>query len=240
MTEKPFSGFPAGAEITPIPNLFFAKVMPQIEDITELKIVLHVFWLLSYRRCSPQFVTFGELLSDPNLIGIIRGGAEDRDEMLRNALHLAVQHGILLDLRLYRDGEPEDVYFINNEAGRRTVDRVERGKFVLPGLIPKKEEKPETSLPSDIFKLYEQNIGMITPIIAEELQGAEKLYPSDWIESAFKEAVILNKRSWKYIAHILERWAVEGKSDGKFGRYSKKEGDPDKYIRGKYGHMVKR
>ena len=228
MTEKPFSGFPEGAEITPIPNLFFTKVMPQIEDITELKMVLHIFWLLSYRRCPPQCVTFGELLSDPNLIGVIGRGTEDRDEILRHALYLAVQHGIMLKLKFDRDGEPEDAYFINNEAGRKMVDRVERGKLVLPGLIPKKEEKPETSLPSDIFRLYEQNIGMITPIIAEELQEAEKLYPSDWIESAFKEAVILNKRSWKYITHILERWAVEGKGDGKLGRYSKKEGDPDK------------
>jgi DnaD/phage-associated family protein len=94
--------------------------------------------------------------------------------------------------------------------------------------------------PADIFSLYEQNIGMLTPMIAEALQEAEKLYPAEWIESAFKEAVALNKRSWKYIARILERWAIEGKDDGKSRRDSKKEDDRDKYIRGKYGHMVKR
>jgi DnaD/phage-associated family protein len=81
---------------------------------------------------------------------------------------------------------------------------------------------------------------MLTPIIAEQLQEAEELYPAEWIESAFKEAVGLNKRSWRYIARILERWAIEGKDDGKLGRDFKKEDDREKYIRGKYGHMVKR
>jgi DnaD/phage-associated family protein len=91
----------------------------------------------------------------------------------------------------------------------------------------------------NIFDLYEQNIGMITPIIAEELKEAERLYPPQWIEEAFKEAVTLNKRSWKYIARILERWASEGKDSGEYKRDIKKD-DPDKYIKGKYGRFVKR
>jgi DnaD/phage-associated family protein len=91
----------------------------------------------------------------------------------------------------------------------------------------------------NIFTLYEQNIGMITPMIAEELKEAEKLYPPLWIEEAFKEAVTLNKRSWKYIARILERWTSEGKDSGEYKRDIKK-GGPNKYIKGKYGHLVKR
>jgi DnaD/phage-associated family protein len=91
----------------------------------------------------------------------------------------------------------------------------------------------------NIFAIYEQNIGMITPMIAEELKEAERLYPPRWIEEAFKEAVTLNKRSWKYIARILERWASEGKDSGEHRRDIKKDG-PDKYIKGKYGHLVKR
>jgi DnaD/phage-associated family protein len=95
-------------------------------------------------------------------------------------------------------------------------------------------------LRADIFALYEQNIGLLTPMIAEELKEAEKTYPTAWIESAFKEAVSSNKRSWKYIARILERWLAEGKDDGKPGGHPKKGIDPDKYIKGKYGHLVRR
>jgi DnaD/phage-associated family protein len=106
--------------------------------------------------------------------------------------------------------------------------------------VVSKEEAAGTSPQLNIFTLYEQNIGMLTPMIAEELKEAEKLYPSDWIGGAFREAVRLNKRSWKYIARILERWAAEGKSDGKPGRDLEKESGSAKYVRGRYGHMVRR
>ena len=41
---------------------------------------------------------------------------------------------------------------------------------------------------------------MLTPMIADELREAEKLYPPDWIRDAIKEAVIHNKRKSEYIA----------------------------------------
>jgi DNA replication protein len=239
MTKKPFTGFPVRAEVTPIPNLFFTAVMPKIDGVTELKIILHVFWLLSRRRGYPQFVTYKELLSDTVLMSGIGGGTKPKDEVLRLALKQAVEHGIVLHLRLDRDGQPEDVYFINSEAAKEAIGKIQQGDFPQLVLTSRKGEVAEAA-PPDIFSLYEQNIGMLTPMIAEELQDAEKLYPADWIESAFKEAVSLNKRSWKYIARILERWTVEGKDDGKPRRDFKKEDDPDKYIKGKYGHIVRR
>ncbi|HUT96533.1 MAG TPA: DnaD domain protein, partial [Dehalococcoidales bacterium] len=91
----------------------------------------------------------------------------------------------------------------------------------------------------DIFSLYEQNIGMLTPMIAEELRDALKVYPENWINDAIKEAVSNNKRKWSYISAILERWTTEGRDDGTYRGDSKKT-DPDKYIKGKYGHMVGR
>jgi DNA replication protein len=239
MTKKPFSGFPAGAEITPIPNLFFTVVMPKIDGVAELKVILHVFWLLSRRRGYPQFATYSELLSDTVLMSGIGGETKPKDEVLRLALEQAVEYGIMLHLRLDRDGQPEDVYFINSEAAKEAISKIQQGDFPQLVLAPRKGEVAEAAQP-DIFSLYEQNIGMLTPMIAEELQEAEKLYPADWIESAFREAVSLNKRSWKYIARILERWTVEGKDDGKSRRDFKKEDDREKYVRGKYGHMVKR
>jgi DNA replication protein len=142
-----------------------------------------------------------------------RLSAELNEETLRQALGSTVKHGALLHSTLNIDGMLEDVYSL-------TVDSRQ------PPAI-------------NIFALYEQNIGMITPMIAEELKEAEKLYPPQWIEEAFKEAVTLNKRSWKYIARILERWAREGKDSGEYKRDIKKDG-PDKYIKGKYGHLVKR
>ncbi len=241
MSQKPFSGFPEGAVVTPIPNLFFTAVMPHIKDIIALKTVLHIFWLLSRRRGYPRFVTFTELSIDPDLIkAIAEEGTKSTDAVLKRALALAVQSGAILHFSFDKDGTTVDTYFMNTEAEKKTIDRIRQGELVLPGLLPQRQNVPETRQLSDIYSLYEQNIGMLTPMIAEELQGAEDLYPADWIESAFREAVSQNKRNWKYIARILERWTSEGRNDGKPGRNFKKESGSIRYVRGKYGHMVKR
>jgi len=51
-------------------------------------------------------------------------------------------------------------------------------------------------------------------MIAEELRDAERTYPAEWIADGFREAVELNKRSWRYVLRILERWRREGRGDG--------------------------
>ena len=56
-------------------------------------------------------------------------------------------------------------------------------------------------------------MGPITPQIADDLAEAEGLYPAPWIADAFREAAELNKRSWRYIQRILERWHDEGRDD---------------------------
>ena len=63
----------------------------------------------------------------------------------------------------------------------------------------------------DIYTLYEQNIGPLTPILSERLREAAKLYPAAWVEEAFAEAVNYNRRSWAYVARILENWAADGR-----------------------------
>lgn len=242
MAIKHFSGFPEKAEVTPVPTLFLTSLMPHIDDIAEIKAVLHIFRLLSRRRGYPRFVTLTELSNDSILLtGMAVDNTKSAEVVIRGTLDLAVQQGILLHLKLDKDGKPEDIYFINTDTAKKIIGKVQRGELILSGLTPQKQEASQaTAKLPDIFTLYEQNIGMLTPLIAEELQEAEKRYPADWIESAFKEAVTLNKRSWKYIARILERWTVEGKDNGKLGRNIKKQSDPDRYIKGKYGHMVKR
>jgi len=63
----------------------------------------------------------------------------------------------------------------------------------------------------NIFNLYEQNMGMLQPLLAEELMEAEQAYPPEWIEEAFRIAVANNVRRWAYVRSILERWAREGR-----------------------------
>jgi DNA replication protein len=215
MPDRQLSSSQRERDFVSLPDSFFTQVVPKIQDLAELKVVLYASYLTlrKPKRLPPDIigVTYKELRT-----GGCRLSAELGEETLHQALDSAVKHGILLHSSLNIDGMLEDVYSL--------AASIHRGS------------QPPTA---NVFALYEQNIGIITPMIAEELKDAEKLYPPQWIEEAFKEAVTLNKRSWRYIARILERWASEGKDSGEYKRNIKKD-DPDKYIKGKYGHLVQR
>jgi DNA replication protein len=237
---KQFDGFPARMQYTPIPNLFFSSLMPQIKDISELKITLYIFWLVYGKRGYPRFVTYRELLINKNLIISLGEEGKPVEEVLGYALEMAVKRGTILHLVVDVSGVPEDAYFINTEADRRKVAKIQNGELALAGLKAGKQTQTtiDTEPLPDIFTLYEQNVGMLTPMIADELRDAEKLYPEGWIRDAIKEAVSLKKLNWRYIERILERWTAEGKGDGTYQRDTKT--GSDKYTKQKYGHIFKR
>jgi len=236
---KPFQGFPARMTFTPIPNLFLNRLMPDISDITELKTTLHIMEILYLKKGSPRSVTFNELLDNPNLISSLKESTVPAEEALRKALEKAIKRETILHLVIKQDGKSEDIYLLNTPSDRQAVAKIKNGELKLPGVkIGAKMEANSDERPN-IFTLYEDNIGMLTPMISEELKEAEKLYPITWIQDAIKEAVNQGKRKWSYIAAILENWSTEGRSDGTYKQDSKKD-DPDKYIKGKYGHMVQR
>jgi DNA replication protein len=234
-----FKGFPSKMKFTAVPDLFLTKLLPQISDIAELKTTLHIFQILYHKRGYPRFTTHKELLGDKSLMSSLKGDTQPPDKALRRALEMATKRGTIIHLALERDGKPEDIYFLNTEAERQVMAKIQKGELELTGLKAREPAYVNAEEPPDIFTLYEQNIGMLTPMIADELRDAEQFYPQYWIRDAIKEAVALNKRSWRYITKILENWSAEGKSDGTYRGYSKKT-DPDKYIKGKYGHMVQR
>ena len=236
---KQFEGFPARMQFTPIPNLFISKLLPQIEDINELRVTLHIFQVVYGKRGYPRYVTLRELLADSGLVKSLGGNSEEYKQLLSGALDLAVKRGTILLLELDRDGEPELLYFINSENDKKVLEKIRNGEIVLKGLESGKTAGfVETETPPDIFTLYEENVGMLNPLIAEWLKEAEKLYPESWIRDAIKEAVSLNKRNWRYIDRILENWSAEGRSDGTHKRSSKT--GTAKYDKQKYDHLIKR
>ena len=234
MSREPFPGFPAKSSYTPLPDMFFSRLLPEAEDIGELKVLLHIFWRLYRKKGSARFVTLEELEADEVLA---RGLGADPARSLGEALSRAVEHGFLLQAAVQTGGQARKIFAINGEAGRRALAGIDPGQ-TFPN--PEAESAPASKVPPNIFVLYEQNIGLLTPMIAEELKEAEKLYPPSWIEDAFREASNLNKRSWRYISRILERWATEGRGSGEPGRDSKKKGNPGRYFKGKYGSLVQR
>jgi len=78
----------------------------------------------------------------------------------------------------------------------------------------------------NLYELYEQNIGLITPMMADQLKLDEAEYPYEWIVEAIDEAVQHNARSWKYVSAILKNWKDKGR-----GPREEKPGDIDEFRR---------
>jgi DnaD/phage-associated family protein len=209
-----FPGFPAGKlAVTPVPNLFFSDLLPTIDNLAELKVTLHLFWLIGRKTGALRYARLDELLSDERLLAGLAVSPLAGEAILRDALERAIARGSLLHLTVQRAGATEEWYMVNSANGREVIEKLRAGELdVLADVAEDVQLQVERPL---IFVLYEQNIGLLTPLIANELRDAEKHYPADWIADAFREAVTMNKRSWKYVVAILERWRAQGKDAGR-------------------------
>ena len=228
--KPPFAGFPTGAMRTPIPNVFFSEVLPQIEDEAELRVTLYVFYALARRKGYPRFVTLNELRAEAPLLAALGNGSDaGATEKLERGLEAAIERGTLLflDIELGSTPSPPEgrgqgegfsrLILLNTASDRRAVEQLQDGRIQLGRALPP-VRAAAASPKGNVFQLYEENIGPLTPIVAEELREAEALYPVEWIEEAFREAALLNKRSWRYAEAILRRWATEGRKREKAGR----------------------
>jgi DNA replication protein len=224
-----FAGFPSGALATAIPNLFFTAVLPRITDPAELVVSVYFFFAHSRKKGQPRFLTYAELAADDILVAALDSLGEGA---LRRGLDAGVERGTLLRVDA---GQAQELYFLNTAAGRREAAAAEADLGGLGRLIPPPPEPREPK--PNIFELYEQNIGPLTPMVAEYLKDAEKEYPADWFQPAFRRAVEQNKRRWSYIAGILRRWEAEGPDYEKAGRDLEGPGRK-RPLSGRYRHLV--
>ena len=235
----------------PVPEAFFTRLLPEIEDSAELKVTLHLFWLLAQKKGDPRCVSDRELLADMVLLRSLKRKGDPRpvEERLRHGLEQAVARGSILRIYLKLLSETSDEeelvgwYFFNTARSRKIVNELQGGELVPASLLAAQDNEPgeQTQVYMDsgsveptgragvlrgheralqvqvqierpnIFILYEQNIGLLSPLIADELRDAADSYPAEWIETAFREAVLHNKRKWSYIRAILRRWETEGR-----------------------------
>ena len=218
-------GFPARMEYTPVPSPFLGLLLREISDMAELKCALRIFWHLHQKRTALRCVSLLELREDPVIA--MRGKA------LARVLEGLVQRGVFLVASL----EGQEVVLLNTPQNRGAL---ERKNGMLLEEVPGDGEAlgPPLEKPPNIFRLYEENVGLLTPMIAEELKEVEATYPEAWVREAFQESVRQNKRSLSYITRILERWAQEGRGDGEPGRRPKEIGAEE--YRQRYGAAWRR
>ncbi len=222
-----FVGFPSGkVHMTPIPAQFFSELLPEINHLGEMKVTLYAIWFLDRLEAPVRYITYADFASEERLVkGLGQDGLED-------ALERATQRGTLLKVKLSETGE-DTLYFLNTPRGRAAVESIQKGEW-----RPNIEDHPPVSLDIErpnIYRLYEENIGPLTPLIADMLREAEQMYRLDWIEEAIRIAVQNNVRRWKYGEAILRSWQEEGR-DGTNRRDSEK--DRRRYIEGEFADYI--
>jgi DNA replication protein len=231
-----FDGFKAGKyRHIKVPAPFFSDLLPLIDDLAELKVTLFCLWALPQKDGNFRYLRDRDFLHNATLMESLRlaGSEAEPADTLHHALERAVERGTLLQVEVTLDSGAETLYFMNSAAGRRAAESVQGGKWQ-----PGDAHNPVEILPErpNIYQLYEANIGSITPMIAEELKDAEAEFPAFWLEEAVRLAVEHNKRSWRYIRAILDRWDREGRDRGLAGRLAQPDGQ--KYISGKYATFI--
>lgn len=225
-----FTGFSTDDPIR-LPQEFFTEVLPGITQPAEMKVTLHVFYLLKASRRRPRMVEWATLCADITLVRSLRVIAPLRpfEDVLVDGMDAAVRRGTLLHVPVPDGPRVGNWYLANTERNRTWAVRASNGDISWlppPAVMP--SERPS------LFKLYEQNVGILTPMLVVELREAEEMYPSDWFVDATREAVRSNKRSWRYIRAILERWARDGREG-----HSNVAEDPQRYISGALSDIVK-
>jgi DNA replication protein len=205
---------------------------------------LHVLRLLHGQPKPPRFVRRASLVTDAGLLqalGQVSGAASQ--QLVSDALGRAVARGTLLAVTVTDGAIEDECYLLNTRANERIAQQVLEGERLLGelGPVPAPHEPAHLDERPTIYDLYEQNIGLLTPLLAEELTEAAESYPAPWIEDAFREAVTQNKRSWRYVRRILEAWASQGRGNrgATWGRPSPPE-DSSKYLEGRHGRLTRR
>lgn len=217
-----FSGFPEGKQrLVPIPGKFFTELLPQIDHLAELKVTLYAFWLLDHMEGAFRYLKRADFAENADFMNGLAPTTRQAAAVLDDGLRRAVKRGTLLRVELPVEGGVEMLYFLNSPRGRAAVHAIQRGEWRYTGDVQRPVEIRDEA--PNIYRLYEENIGVITPLIAEELIEAEESYPSEWISDAFRIAVENNVRNWRYVSAILNRWKEKGRDERKNRRDTEKD-----------------
>jgi DNA replication protein len=228
-----FGGFSGGSRATAVPNVFFTTLLPQIAEPSELIVSVYLFFFFGRRRDTSLATTLRDLMAELPLVQALQKLPGDPRASLRDGLRRAVERGTLLKLANTDGGE--DSYVINTQAARRSFER----RAPAARNDADFDDPVSSAVRPNIYALYEDNIGPLSPLIIDDLGEAEQAFPPAWIEAAFREAVENNHRSWRYISRILQRWSIEGPDYEATGRRPARDtGSRRRTIGGPYRRVV--
>lgn len=230
-----FRGFPdSKIRFTPLPSQFFTELLPSINHAGELKVILYTFWRLDRMEGAFRYLKRQDFVDDERFMQGLAMDGSDALASLDDALSRCVARGALLEATLDLEEGKVTYYFLNSPKGRAAVNAIANGEWRPSG-------DPDAPLDfslehPNIFRLYEEHFGPLTPMIAERLRDAETTYHPEWIEDAMRIAIENNVRRWTYIEAILRRWQEEGRDERKDRRDTEK--DRRRYVEGDFADFI--
>ena len=186
-----------------LPSAEFAVALADIDHLAELKLTLRFLAMLQQKEASYRYLRYDELQADDILMRALK-----TQDALVDALQRGIARGTLLEAQIESDGCARRLFAWNDADGRAWQRQIQAGEW-QPAAVDEIEVLPPR--PS-LYALYEDNLGLLTPMIAEAIRDAERAYPREWIEDAMRYAVQRNARSWRYVHKMLENWQQEGRS----------------------------
>ncbi|MYE78216.1 MAG: DnaD domain protein [Chloroflexi bacterium] len=186
-----------------LPAAEFAAALAEIDHLAELKLALCILALLQQKEGCYRYLGYDELLADEVLMRALGTQAA-----LVDALHRAVARGNLLEAQVTIAGCARRLFVWNDADGRVWQRQLQAGEWQPTAADEIEALPPRPSL----YALYEDNLGALTPMIAEAIGDAESTYPREWIEDAMRYAAQRNARNWRYVQKMLENWQQEGRS----------------------------
>jgi DNA replication protein len=232
---KEFTGFPdRRMQFTGIPDLFFRNLLLDIDHLGELKTTLYAFWLLNQMEGAFRYLRRDIFLQDQVFMQGLAADPQEAVKELNEALDRCIERRTFLKTSLDLEDGRQDLIFLNTPKGRASLQAIEKGEWRHSG----DPDSPLELIPQapNIYDLYEENIGPLTPMIAETLRDAEQSYPYPWIEDAVRIAVENNVRRWSYVDAILKRWQEGGRDERTDRRDTEK--DRRRYVEGEFSDFI--
>ena len=196
------------------------KSIKNLNNINEIKIFLRIIHLIYQKQnlnTETFELSFDEISNDPVTLKLLGPNSLTKDQTTKKLKEIC-------DVLIMKD-------FINQKIYTNKVTGITKTVFHMETFEKTNDPVISENNPKNIFELYEDNVGMLNPMIVDELIQAENKFPFNWIVDAVKESTPRNKRNWKYIHTILETWDREGKNNGRTLGNSEKTG---------YGEYFKR
>lgn len=190
---------------TQTPNDLFDEMLPEM-GYAELKVTLAAIRLtLGWHRDRAK-LSLKKMMS---MTGLSRQAVLDGAQR-------AEKRGILS--RSSDGGETEWVVYLLDHPGLATRPHAVK---LLDHPIPIKETEKKgketvtaaAALPRvspEVLEVYQNNIGLPTPVILDDLEQAERTYSAPWVVEALKETARARVKRFAYTQKILANWQANG------------------------------